>query len=94
MVKALVNHKVADYNTWLPHFEKHAEKRVPAGCLKAEVFRNSDDPNNVFILFDWKDADSFKKFGESPDLAETMKAAGVMGPPTMTILESANNYPG
>jgi len=94
MVTVVVSHKVADFKRWLPFFEKHAEKRVPAGCTKADVYRTLEDPNNVTVLFNWKDAESFKRFGQSDDLRETMMAAGVLGQPTITILNAASTYSG
>ena len=94
MIHTMVIHKVADFDSWLPHFEKHAEKRKPQGCVGAEVFRSADDPNNVVIMFKWKDAESFKKFGETEDLKNTMQAAGVMNQPTMMILDNAGTYAG
>jgi hypothetical protein len=45
-------------------------------------------------MFKWKDAESFKKFGQSDNLKTTMQAAGVIGQPTMMVLNNAGTYSG
>jgi quinol monooxygenase YgiN len=93
MVTVVVNHKVKNFNAWLPFFEKHADQRQKYGGRGAKVYRSADDPNNVTIVFEWKDRAAFEALGQSADLAEIMAKAGVLGPPTFTFLNQAGTYP-
>jgi quinol monooxygenase YgiN len=93
MVTVIVNHKVKDFNVWLPFFEKHADARRTAGCKSARVFRNADDPNHVTVFFEVADRAKWEALGKSDDMREIMQQAGVIGAPTFTILNAAGSYP-
>lgn len=82
-----VRHKIADYDKWKKAFDDHAEVREDAGSEGGKLFRNSDDPNEVMIFFEWKDLESAKKFAQSPNLKEVMQEAGVMDKPDIYHLE-------
>ena len=47
--------KVADFDQFLKTFStKGAEKREQHGCTGSHVFRDPDDPDRVWVFFDWK----------------------------------------
>lgn len=83
----LVRHSVADYPAWKKVFDEHAPMRKEGGSESGELFQSSTDPNEVTILFQWKDLDSAKQFVASANLKEAMEKAGVVGMPDVSFLE-------
>ena len=51
MVYVLANLKVESYETWKTFFDKRSDTRERSGAKEAHLFRNSDDQNEVLILF-------------------------------------------
>jgi hypothetical protein len=82
----LIRHKVKDYTIWKRAYDAHLPKRIEAGLIERNLFRNDTDPNEVVILFEAKDLVRAKKFVESVDLQEVMEKAGVIGKPDILIL--------
>jgi hypothetical protein len=64
----VIRHKVADYGIWRPEFDRHAKAQRSAGLTNPRVFRSSDDPSEVVILFTTNDIAKAKDFVASPDL--------------------------
>jgi len=85
----IISHKVKDYNTWRPVFDRHASAQKSAGLTNARVYRSSDDENEVVILFDTDDTKKAKDFVASPDVKESMAESGVLDRPVFYFLESA-----
>jgi quinol monooxygenase YgiN len=94
MIRVLVMHTVQDFDRWRPFFESHADTRISFGCEEAELFRTADSPNQVTILFKWKDGPAFQKFVATSDLREVMQKGGVIGQPIITVMTDAGSYPG
>jgi hypothetical protein len=78
----VIRHKVKDYSKWRPQFDRHVKAQRSAGLTDPRVFRSSDDPNEVVILFTTNDTTKAKDFVSSRDLKSTMAKAGVVGRPT------------
>ncbi|HEV2773720.1 MAG TPA: hypothetical protein VGV57_13010 [Thermoleophilaceae bacterium] len=57
-----------------------AEHRRRHGSGGGRVFRSKEDPNEVWVLFDW-DPEHFRAFLDDPDSKEIMAQAGLDGPP-------------
>ncbi|MBM3944884.1 MAG: cyclase [SAR202 cluster bacterium] len=89
MTYVLVKHTVEDYAKWKPVFDQHAATRKSAGSKNARVFRSTENPNDVTLLFEWDSADRARGFVESTDLREVMQQAGAQGMPQITFLELA-----
>lgn len=87
MAHILVHHKVNDFNNWKPFFEKHSAYRAENGSLGGKVFRNSNDPNEVFVLLEWDSIENAMRFAQSDDTREVMKTAGVLGIPSVYFVE-------
>jgi hypothetical protein len=85
----VIRHKVKDYSTWRPAFDRHASAQRSAGLRDPHVFRSSDDQNEVVIFFSTNDTAKAKDFVASSDLKSTMAKAGVVDTPTFYFLESA-----
>jgi len=84
----VIRHKVKDYSTWRPEFDRHASTQRSAGLTNPRVFHSSDDPNEVVIFFTTNDTAKAKDFVASLDLKNTMAKAGVVDRPTFFFLES------
>jgi hypothetical protein len=93
MVTVVVQHKVKDFDIWLPFFEKHAEARRAAGCKSAKVYRGAEDPNAVTVIFEVADRNKWEELGKSGDLREILQKSGVIGTPTFMALNAAGSYP-
>jgi len=63
-----------------------AELRRKHGSKGARVFRNADDANEAWVLFDWS-KDEYKGFLDDPASREVMGKAGLQGPPESTVVE-------
>ena len=85
----IVQHRVKDYRKWRRTYNAHAPARRKAGLGSAQVYRGADDPLKVAIVFKVKNAARAKAFVESDDLKRVMKAAGVVGKPTITLITTA-----
>jgi quinol monooxygenase YgiN len=87
MATFIVHHTVEDYAKWKPFFDQDSAARKAAGSKGGILYRSADNPNELFILWDWEDLASARKFAESPDLREIMQKAGVVGRPDIHFLE-------
>ena len=87
MANLLVHHKVEDYNKWKPFFDEHSSFRSQMGSKGGRVFRSINDPNDLFILFEWDSIENAQKFGQSDNLKETMKKAGVITVPDVYFMD-------
>ncbi len=85
-VAILIKAKVSDYDTWLKVFEGNQSVRKEASILGHHVNRGADDPNTIYVYCAATNADKVKAWLDSPELPETMKKAGVEGPPTITFM--------
>ena len=82
----LVRHKVRDFSEWKREYDTHRPKRAETGLTEKYLLRGASDPNEVVILFEAKDLDRAKAFGESPELQEIMQKAGVLDRPDIYFL--------
>ena len=83
----LVRHNVMDYAKWKLVYDQHAATRKASGSKKAHLFRSSDRPNEIIILFEWDDLAKARNFAQSEDLIKTMQKAGVIDKPDIYFLE-------
>jgi quinol monooxygenase YgiN len=67
---------VEDVDRFLDVFStKGAEKRQEHGSKGATVFRDPNEADRVWVLFDW-DAAGFQNYLNDPDVSPIIKAAG------------------
>jgi heme-degrading monooxygenase HmoA len=83
----LVRNKVADYAKWKPVFEEMASVRKSSGSKGENVFRNADNPNELFVLLEWDNLEMARQFAQSQELREAMQRAGVVDKPDINFLE-------
>ena len=91
MAHLLVKHKVEDYNKWKAAFDDHASYRSESGSTGGKVFRNANDPNELFVLLEWDSIQNAQKFAQSDQTKEAMMNAGVVGMPAIYFVEEAAN---
>lgn len=89
MIYAFVTHPVQDFDTWKPVFDSDQPRANAAGIHLVHLFRSLDNPNNVSMLFTAPSAEALDAFMHNPVLAELMKKAGVLAPPTVELFNEA-----
>ena len=77
----LATTKVEDFDRFLKIFStRGAEKRKQHGSKGATVFRDPNEDDRVWVVFDW-DEEGFKKFVSDPDVPAILQEAGHKGKP-------------
>jgi heme-degrading monooxygenase HmoA len=71
----LVQHKIGKWKEFENIFRGDGERRRMMGSKGGKVFVNVDDPENVFVVFEWKDQKGAKQFAEGLETHEAMKWA-------------------
>jgi hypothetical protein len=76
---------VEDFDRFLKIFStKGAEKRKQHGSKGATVFRDPNEADRVWVLFDW-DETGWQNFVSDPDVPPIMKEAGHKGKPQAAV---------
>ena len=81
MAHVLVRHKVADFSNWKETFDGSASFRKMGGSKGGVVFRNANDPAEVFVLLEWESMDKARQFMTNDALPKIMERAGVVDRP-------------
>ena len=74
---------VATYST------KGAEKRKQHGSKGSRVFRDPNESDRVWVIFDW-DSEGWQSFASDPEVPAIMQEAGHKGRPQ--VLELSGRY--
>ena len=81
---------VEDFDRFLSVFStKGAEKRKEHGSKGATVFRDPNEEDRLWAIFDW-DAEGFQRFAADPEVPSIMQQAGHKGRPESA--ELAGSY--
>jgi hypothetical protein len=82
----LATTKVEDLDRFLKIFStKGAEKRKQHGSKGSIVFRDPNEDDRVWVIFDW-DAEGWKSFVTDPEVPPILKEAGHVGKPQSAAL--------
>jgi len=77
----LATTKVEDFDRFLTVFStKGADKRRHHGSKGATVYRDPNETDRVWVLFDW-DIEGFQSFLTDPDVPAIIQEAGHKGKP-------------
>ena len=77
----LATTKIEDYDRFERIFStKGADKRREHGSQGAQVFRDPNTEDRVWVLFDW-DLDGWQNFASDPEVPPIMQEAGHKGRP-------------
>jgi hypothetical protein len=72
---------VEDFDRWLHVFTTTSlEKRKQHGSKGSTVFRDPNEEDRVWVLFDW-DAEGWQSFVSDPEVPAILKDAGHKGKP-------------
>jgi hypothetical protein len=81
---------VEDFDHWIDIFSTtSAEKRKEHGSKGARVFRDPNEEDRVWVLFDWN-AEGWQAFVSDPEVGPILKEAGHKSPPQMA--DSGGDY--
>jgi hypothetical protein len=83
----LVRHKVADFDTWKNVFGSHAEAQREAGMVLEKLMRNTEDPNELFLLLTVSDTEKAHAFVNAPAAHQGAEDAGVLDEPDCWYLD-------
>lgn len=78
MTYMLCRNRVANYAKWKRGFDSHAAAHRAAGLKLVELWREMDDRNNVFFLFEVASMKKAKAFINAPAAAEAGQEFGVL----------------
>jgi hypothetical protein len=79
---------VEDFDRFASVFStKGAEKRKQHGSKGATVFRDPNQDDRVWVIFDW-DLDGWQNFASDPEVPPIMQEAGHKGRPQVAELGS------
>lgn len=87
MAVVILNHKVESYQKWKPIYDKDSERREKAGLMEIICGQKSDEPNNVYMVFETSDPGKAKEMIKDPELKEVMDEAGVITKPEIIVIQ-------
>jgi heme-degrading monooxygenase HmoA len=87
MAKMIVNHKVEDFKNWKSAFDSMHALRKQFGCTGEKIFQSHSNPNEILIVTEWGSNEQAHQYGESKELIEGMKKAGVVTKPEIYFSE-------
>jgi hypothetical protein len=81
MAMVLSTVKVEDFDRfWNTFSTKGAEKRKQHGSKGSRVYRDPNDDNRVWVLFDW-DEEGYKELLADPEMPAIFEEGGLQGRP-------------
>jgi quinol monooxygenase YgiN len=80
----IMRERVRDYDAWKSVFDGGEPLRAKHGCTGHEIFRSDDDGNDLTVHLHFPSREAGDALRADPELAATMKRAGVETPPTVT----------
>jgi quinol monooxygenase YgiN len=83
----LIRHKVTDFAKWKRVYDERLPARQKVGLKEVHLLRNTENPNEVILLFSVQDKDKAKAHAASDDLRQAMEKAGVSDKPDVYLLE-------
>jgi hypothetical protein len=87
MAVLIIRHPVHEYAAWRPVYAAHEAARTAAGLTDDRMFRSTEDPNDILLLFDMADRLHAEEFAASDDLRSAMQGAGVVGTPDIRFAD-------
>lgn len=83
--------KVTDLDQFLETFSTSgAEKRREHGCRGSQVFLDPDDPDRVWVAFDWDEKD-YEGFLADPEIPAIARQLALQAPPLHAALVAAHD---
>lgn len=79
MVQMLCRNQVKNFATWRKIFSADARAHRAAGLILRSAWREKQDRNTVYFLFDVTDVRKAKAFIHAPDAKQQAMRSGVVG---------------
>jgi quinol monooxygenase YgiN len=89
-MNVIVQHRVRDFDAWLPLFKEHRAVREQYGCRSHRVYRGLEEPNEITIVLDFPTRERAEAFYQEPSLREAMERGGVVSEPRAVFVEEAD----
>jgi hypothetical protein len=84
-----VLHECTEFSHWKKAFDADASARKAAGLTTLHVMREHSNPNLLALMFEASDVSRARAFAQSPQLAERMRQAGIIGTPRIRFRHGA-----
>ena len=78
MICLLCRKRVKEYNSWRTIFDSHRQDQRKSGLHLVNLWREIDDPENVFFIFEVTDKEKALKFINDPESARMGELSGVI----------------
>jgi hypothetical protein len=80
MITVFVHHRVTDYKTWRPEFDRtaHGDWAKDLRDYSFRVWRGQDDPNLVIVANTFESREAAEAVMNNPALREAMARGGVV----------------
>jgi hypothetical protein len=78
MTTVFVHHRVADYNTWRPEYDRVMKEDWSKDVRTHRVWRGQDDENLVIVATTYDSREAAERFMNNATLGEAMGRGGVI----------------
>ena len=89
MAKIFARHTVRDFDSWSEVYQGEFSRgvRQAGGMIDFKIFRSVDDPNDVTVVQTFDTVEAAKSYLNLSGLNDRMAAAGVVGRPSIWIVD-------
>ncbi len=84
-MQIIIKHQVENFKEWKKLFDDSDGMRKLFGEKEVKIFRDTENENEVAILFDWDDPKKILEYAQSKELKMAMELAGVIDTPRIYI---------
>lgn len=92
MFYLLCRNRVADFTKWKKVFDSHQNAHRDAGLYLVHFWRELDDPDNIFFVFQVSNIDTAKAFINAPEAKKADKTAGVIDSEIHFLENNISNF--
>jgi hypothetical protein len=78
MTTVFVNHRVADYKTWRPEYDRVMKEEWSKDIRSHQVWRGLDDPNFLIVATTYDSREAAERLMNNPSLGAAMERGGVI----------------
>ncbi len=78
---------MADFAAWKKVFDSHADAQRASGLVVEKIMHNTENPNELFLLFTVTDSEAAHAFVTAPAAYEAKDESGVLDEPDCWYLD-------
>ena len=86
-MNSIVHITVEDFDSWKVAFDSMDQVRKTGGVLSAKVYRNEDNPNELFLILEWSDGEKARNFHGSDAFKQALQRGGVIDSPDISYVD-------